>query len=229
MAALSWRKLSGRVWLLAGVLAGCRPAQATPPVESEEPRLIGMEEELYIRQAPAGSKRGALFLILSHTVIPGTVDRARVGLVRGVQMHESSLEVAELCRIPSRERGALVAGGLLAIPLAEDKRARVGNCLATYELAPAGWDSSRVSVDLRLDLGSGDGVEEGDRYEIQGEPFVDRANQSVTGFQPLGECTVQRPVGDGYAICRLDKKQWGSFTHDHALIGGFAVFRAQDR
>jgi hypothetical protein len=211
---------------MVGVLAGCRPAQATPPVESAEPRLIGVEDELFIRQAPAGSKRGALFLILSHAVIPGTNDRTRVGLVRGVQRHDTSLEVAELCRIPSRERGALAAGGLVAMPLAEDKRARVGKCLATYDL-PSGWDSSRVSVDLRLDLGSGDGVEEGDRYEIQGEPFVDRANQSVTGYKPLGECTVQRPVGDGYAICRLDKKQWGSFTHDHALIGGFAVLRTQ--
>ncbi|WP_434422785.1 hypothetical protein [Nannocystis pusilla] len=188
-----------------------------------------MGEELYIRHAPAGSKRGALFLILSHAEIPGTSDRTRVGLVRGVQMHETSLEVAELCRIPSGERGALVAGGLLAMPLGEDKRARVGKCLATYDLAPSGWDASRVSVDLRLDLGSGDGVEEGDRYEIQGEPFVDRANQSVTGYEPLGECTVQGPVGDGYAICRLDKKQWGAFTRDQALLGRFAVFRTQGR
>ncbi|PCC72200.1 hypothetical protein SAMN02745121_01409 [Nannocystis exedens] len=188
-----------------------------------------MEGKLYIGQVPLGTKRGMVYLILSRDVIPGTTDRVQVGAVRGVQMHETSLEVVELCRIPSRQRDALAAGGLPAVPHVEDKRLRVGKCFAIYELPRGGWDSSRALVDLHLDIGAGDGVKEGDRYEIQGDPFADPINQIVTGFEPLGQCIVQSEVAEEHATCRLDKRQWPTFTRDRALTGGWAVFKARGR
>lgn len=191
--------------------------------------MVQVNGKLYIVNVPAGAKRGVVYLISSHETIPGTSDRTRVGLVRGLYMHESSLEVVELCPIPARQRGVLAKDGLPAMPLEEDKRARVGKCLANYQIGPDAWDSSRVGVDLRLDLGSGDGVKEGDRYEILGEAIVDRVNQTVTGFELLGSCAVQGPVREGYSRCRLDTRQWRSFTRDQALTGGYAVFETKGR
>jgi hypothetical protein len=133
--------------------------------------------------------------------------------------------VTELCRIPERERQALVNGGLPVIALREDTQPRIAHCLARYRLAPGAWDSSRVLVDLLLDVGRGDGVRLGDRYEVQGEPVADSINHTVTGFVPLGQCVVQEPITEGLASCRLDRKQWKQFDRDHALTGGLAILR----
>lgn len=212
--------------LLASILGGCHPPASTAPHEVGRPRLVPANGRLYITGVPPGNKRGTIFVVHSHETIPGGFDRVRVGLVQGVQTHDDSLEVTELCHIPKRERGALATSGLPVEPLREDTRARVGNCMAQYTLRhPGGWDRSLTLVDLTLDVGLADGVREHDRYEVQGEPFVDSLNRTVIDFYPLGYCTVQEPIASSHATCRLDKHQWPDFTRERAMIGGSALLK----
>ena len=219
--------------ILMGILAGCHPPTATHHQEVGSPRLVAANGTLYIRHAPPGNRRGTIFVVSSHETIAGGVDRARVGLVQGIQTHGAhggTLEVVEVCPIPKRERYALETTGLLAEPLREDTRARVGNCLAQYELPVGTWDRSAAFVDLTLDVGLGDGLKEHDRYQIHGDEVIDSLNRTVTGFQQLGSCAVLGPLTLGHATCRLDKHQWPEFTQARAMGGGYAQLEpAADR
>lgn len=208
---------------LVGLMGGCRTAATREPPSEPGARLIAAHDALYIRHPPDGAKRGDLFVVSSHQTIPGTSDRARVGLVEGKHRHQSSLEVVELCALPAGELTVLGhGGGLPAAPLQEDTSPRVGKCMTRFTLHPREWDPGRSVVDLRLEVGEGDGVREGDRYVLYGDPIADSLNRTVTGFEKLGECAVQTSTS-GLAFCRLSRRHWPDFDRDRAMLGGVAV------
>jgi hypothetical protein len=165
--------------------------------------------------------------VASSEPISGTSDRRRVGLVRVIKSHASSREVWQVCDIPADDRLVLKREGLPVTPLEEDTRPRVGKCLTWYSLSSGSWDPADPFVDLRLDIGLGDGVREGDRYDVHGDPITDSLNQTVTGFEAIGQCVVQPFVGQSNSLCRLDLKQWPKFTRDRALTGGYAILHRE--
>lgn len=210
------------IGLILACATACHGTSTRRPPEPPAERLISTPYGLYITDVYAGAKRGNVFTVLSRDPVPGSHDHRRVALVEGLRMHGRNLEVTERCPVPLAERPALTGEGLRVVPLPEDTRPRVGKCFTTYELPRDAWDLSPVHVDLRLDVGGGDGVRPGDRYEILGRPIADSLNRTVPGFEQLGECVVQLEISELHARCRLDRKQWRAFTRDHALAGGYA-------
>ena len=189
--------------------------------------LIAAHDTLYISDPPDGARRGDLFVVSSHQTIPGTTDHPRVGIVEGKHMHQSSLEVVELCALPPAE---MLSHGerLPAAPLREDTVPRVGKCLTHFTLHPQEWDPGRSVVDLRLEVGEGDGVQEGDRYVLYGDPIADSLNRTVTGFEKLGECAIRTSM-PGLSFCRLSRRHWPDFDRDRAMLGGLAVLHRSDQ
>jgi hypothetical protein len=117
--------------------------------------------------------------------------------------------------------------GLPVEPIRQDTIVRVGRCFGHYIGGDASsWNADKDYVDLKLDLGAGDKVTAGDRYDVLGDPEVDSVNFAVTGFEQIGGCVVQPlEVSRARAVCRMDRITWGKFTQDRWVRGGYVRLR----
>lgn len=202
-----------RLLIFFSICSAC----AAPPTGS---RLIDTRNGLVVKQPPAGSKRGNIFVVFADGFV--------VGLVVGRHNNTTTMSVNERCPILDYYRPELAKHGLEVKPLPEDTRPRSGKCLARYSLEPRAWDTRYDWVDLQIDVGSGDGVSEEDIYQVLGVPVTDDVNFTVVDHVPLGECRVTQ-VADLTATCRLDHGRHLQFTRDAALRGGWALLLSRRR
>jgi hypothetical protein len=217
---------------LAGHAVACAPADppvpATSPVAPtaphDGPRLRQDGSRLYVTEAPAGAVRGALLYVLAAQPFPGGQSRPKIGLIAVTQQLDADMEVAWVCRpnVP----GDIEASGLPVRPIPQDTLTRVGRCVARYLPGePAAWDGKKDWMDLRIGLGSGDGLRVGDRYEVLGKPIVDESNRMVTEFERAAFCIVQaQDLQTTTCICRVDVGARDfRLTRERFLSGGYVM------
>jgi hypothetical protein len=216
-------------WLLL-LASACGAAPVSPPVATapprdDSPRVIRFEKKLYVRNAPAGLDRDRLLYALGAEPLPGSADRAKIGILRGVDRNGDSLEVAWFTLIDDDVDTALDRGGLPILLIKQDLEPRIGRHWGKYVPQPeATFPKPDGDVVLELNLGKDDGVEAGDQYDVLGEPRTNAVNRTVDSFAPLGTCTVL-PFGAEAtrARCQLDRGLAAPlFDKQHWVRGGYA-------
>jgi hypothetical protein len=196
------------------------------------PRLLQEGDLLYVADAPAAAVRGALLYVHSNKPLPRTSVFPPIAIAKATNAHDGLLEVSWYCRPDASFdlESALHSSGLPVSPIPQDTLVRVSRCITTYRAgSDSDWNSNRDWLDLQIDLGKGDGLHAGDRYEVLGEARVDAVNRVVSEFRKDGACRVQEDdLQTTSAICRVDRGAKSfRMTREEFLRGGF-VLLAED-
>lgn len=188
-------------------------------------RLIQNGGELFVEGPTAGLRRGSLLYAMSSNVVGAAQHRVRLGLLIGVSRENPDLlRVAWYCRFSD---APIPAQGLPVEVVPDDTRPRVGRCLGIYNVDRPEDCDRKDSVDLRLQLGSGEGVQPHDLFEVLGAPIVDSENRTVLDFVPMGRCTVLPGRVDLLsAMCRYDRliNSNKGFISEKCRRGGYVRF-----
>ncbi|MFO0755297.1 MAG: hypothetical protein U0359_02325 [Byssovorax sp.] len=207
--------------ILPLLLAACATAPPQAPATGETSRLRALGDDLFVTTPSNRYPRGTLFYVLSRDPVPGTTTHPRIGLVHVTE--PQPVKAAWYCRPKAPVDADLLGQGLPVESFTPDTTLRVSKCWGHYlGQDAAAWKDQGV-VDLRLDLGEGDGVKAKDRFEILGDPHVDQDNRTVTGFDKLGVCEVQPFQGAlDRSVCRLDRYTATKFDQQRWVRGGYA-------
>jgi len=188
-------------------------------------RLIQNGGEFFVEGPAAGLRRGSLLYAMSSNAVGAAQHRVRLGLLIGVSRENSELlRVAWYCRFSD---APIPAQGFPVEVVPDDTRPRVGRCLGTYNVDRPEDCDRKGYVDLRLQLGSGEGVQPHDLFEVLGAPIVDSENRAVLDFVPMGRCTVLPGRIDVLSsICRYDRliNSNKGFTPEKCRRGGYMLF-----
>ncbi len=205
------------VWMVS-----CRPLAPVVPTPST-PQLARTEGQLYVHEVPPGLNRGTLLIVQSRSSLPGRA----LAIVQVTDRFSSGNSAAVAAWGPCSEiaLAALEAEGLPVAPLQEDTQLRVGKCWGRAEpIDRSAWDPDAQHIDLQITLGSGDGVEPHDRFEVLGRPLASDENRVVEDHEKVAECTVDPlQLRVMRARCRVDRTQW-KFTEERALQGAYVRF-----
>jgi len=216
---------------LLAVLAACSPPRLSPvspgPVAEPPPaaaslhlrRLKSHGDLLFVTAPPDTYKRGEFLYVLGAQPLYGST-RQRIGLVQVVE--PKSVTVTWFCSPNAPMDAALSSEGLPIEDFVPDTTVRVGRCWGRYmPPSPMAHDAGTM-VDLKLNLGDGDGMRPDDLLEVLGEPIVDKDNRTVLGFEPAGRCTVLPFKGTPLtSICRIDRAIWPQFDPGAHPDGGY--------
>jgi len=201
-----------------------RCSDAAQPDAAQDLRLCSGGsggDVLFVTAKPDSYPRGTFLYVLDpEPLVPGGPTHLRIGLVQVVE--PKPVTVSWYCH-PKRPPGELLTTrGLPVEPFTPDTTVRVGKCWGRHVgQEGSAWTGQGVA-DLALNLGQGDGVKEGDLYEILGEPNVDPDNRTITGFVVIGRCAVLPFVGSvDRSVCRLDSVMSPKFDKQWWVRGGF--------
>src|SRR5262249_55479383 len=160
--------------------------------------------------------------VLSVDPVPGSETHPRIGLVN-VTEPGPPVKVSWYCQPKQAIDGALGANGVPVKDFEPDTTLRVSKCWGRYlGQDDAAW-KDEPSLKLRLNLGKGDGVKEGDLFEILGDAIVDPDSRTVIDFEHLGRCAILPFEGSElWSICQLDRVNWPKFSRQWWTRGGFA-------
>lgn len=217
---------------LVGVPLSCESEAAYADAELREcrpvltgQRLIQHSGELFVEGPTVGLRRGSLLYAMSSNVVGAAQHRVRLGLLIGVSRENPELlRVAWYCRFND---APIPAQGLPVEVVPDDTRPRVGRCLGTYNIDRPEDCDHKGSVDLRIQLGSGEGVQPYDLFEVLGAPIVDSENRTVLDFVPMGRCTVlPGHIAPLSAVCRYDRliNSKTGYTPEKCRRGGYVRF-----
>jgi hypothetical protein len=210
-------------WILL-LLSACGAPPVPPPPRDDSPRLLRAGTKLYVRNAPPGLQRNTLLYALSAEPLPGTADRPKIGILRGVDRTGDALEVAWFTLLDEDVEANLARDGLPILLIKQDLEPRIGRHWGKY-LAQSDktFPGPGGDIVLEINLGKDDGVRPGDKYDILGEPRVDVVNRTVDSFEPLGTCTVL-PFGaePTRSRCQLDRgTEAPAFEKQHWVKDGY--------
>lgn len=209
--------------MLALAACGAPSAPPSPPSTPADtgPRLRKVGDDLFVSAPPDRYARGALLYVLAPDPVPGSQTHPRIGLVQVTEPRP--VKVNWYCHPKQVMDAPLSRDGLPVEDFAPDTTIRVSKCWGRYlGQDEAAWKEGAI-VDLKLNLGEGDGVKVGDLFEILGEASVDAESRTVTGFERIGLCAIQPFEGSfDRSVCRLDRYTWPAFTRQWWTRGGFA-------
>lgn len=208
--------------------AGAAYAKAEPreckPVLTGQ-RLIQQGSDWFVEGPVAGLRRGSLLYAMSSNVVGEAQQRTRVGLLIGVSREKPELlRVAWYCRFMA---APIPPQGLPVEVVPDETRPRVERCLGVYNVDLPEDCEHKDAVELRIQLGSGDGVKPHDLFEVLGAPIVDAENRTVLDFVPMGRCAVlPGRIEILSAICRYDRliNSKTGYTPEKCRRGGYVRF-----